>query len=113
MVPAVSPNVTAAVVDGSSVLLTPVQRMLIPPPMCAVAAVFPGAVQCLAFGEHQGREVGLLCTLNCSSAHCLGALRMTSRGNLGGGNLEFGCRLEPCVCSVTRVRGVEMVKVYL
>ena len=53
----VSSNGTAAVVDGSTVLLTPLQRALVPPPMCAVAAVFPQPVQCLAFGEHQGREV--------------------------------------------------------
>lgn len=53
----VSSNGTAAVVDGSTVLLTPLQRALVPPPMCAVAAVFPHPVQCLAFGEHQGCEV--------------------------------------------------------
>ena len=53
----VSESGTAAVVDGTNVLLTPVQRALVPPPMCAVAAVLPSPVQCLAFGGNQGREV--------------------------------------------------------
>ena len=53
----VSINGTAAVVDGSQVLLTPLQRAVVPPPMCAVAASFHGGVQCLAFGDHQGNEV--------------------------------------------------------
>ena len=56
----VSINGTAAVVDGAQVLLTPLQRELVPPPMCAVAVSFPQAVQCLAFGSHQGNEVGRL-----------------------------------------------------
>ena len=54
---AVSSNGTAAVIDGAQVLLTPLQRALVPPPLCAVAAVFPQPVQCLAFGQHQGHEV--------------------------------------------------------
>jgi hypothetical protein len=53
----VSNSGTAAVVDGATLLLTPLQRALVPPPMCAVAAVFPHPVQCLAFGTHQGHEV--------------------------------------------------------
>ncbi|DBA88250.1 hypothetical protein WJX77_011440 [Trebouxia sp. C0004] len=53
----VSRSGTAAVVDGATLLLTPLQRALVPPPMCAVAAVFPHSVQCLAFGTHQGHEV--------------------------------------------------------
>lgn len=53
----VSSSGTAAVVDGATLLVTPLQRALVPPPMCAVAAVFPHPVQCLAFGTHQGHEV--------------------------------------------------------
>lgn len=53
----VSNNGTAAVVDGNTVLINPLQRALVPPPMCAVALQFPGPVQCLAFGEHEGCEV--------------------------------------------------------
>ncbi|KAA6419594.1 MAG: elongator complex 1-like [Trebouxia sp. A1-2] len=53
----VSSSGTAAVVDGATLLLTPLQRALVPPPMCAVAAVFPHPMQCLAFGNHQGNEV--------------------------------------------------------
>ena len=53
----VSPKGTAAVVDGCQVLLTPLQRAVVPPPMCAVAATFHQPVQCLAFGEHAGHEV--------------------------------------------------------
>ena len=56
----VSDHGTAAVVDGGRVLITPLQRALIPPPMCAAAADFPGPVQCCAFGEHQGTQVCLL-----------------------------------------------------
>ncbi len=59
----VSDKGTAAVVDGDTVLLTPLQRALVPPPMCAVAVVFPAPVQCLAFGEHEGHEVGPLLQL--------------------------------------------------
>ena len=53
----VSRSGTAAVVDGCQVLLTPLQRALVPPPMCAVAAVFHQPVQCVAFGTHEGNEV--------------------------------------------------------
>ena len=53
----VSTKGTAAVVDGCQVLLTPLQRALVPPPMCAVAAVFHQPVQCVAFGDHEGNEV--------------------------------------------------------
>jgi hypothetical protein len=53
----VSSSGTAAVVDGATLQLTPLQRALVPPPMCAVAAVLPHPVQCLAFGNHQGHEV--------------------------------------------------------
>ena len=53
----VSSNGTAGVVDGWRVLLTPLQRALVPPPMCAVAAVFHQPVQCIAFGDHDGNEV--------------------------------------------------------
>lgn len=55
----VSSSGTAAVVDGCQVLLTPLQRALVPPPMCAVAAVFHQPVQCVAFGAHEGNEVCL------------------------------------------------------
>lgn len=48
---------TAAVVDGHQVLLTPLQRALVPPPICAVAAVFHQPVQCVAFGTQEGNEV--------------------------------------------------------
>ena len=57
MGPSVSSNGTAAVVDGCRVLLTPLQRTLVPPPMCAVAAIFHQPVQSVAFGNHQGNEV--------------------------------------------------------
>lgn len=53
----VSSKGTAGVVDGCRVLLTPLQRALVPPPMCAVAAVFSHPVQCVAFGNHDGNEV--------------------------------------------------------
>ena len=53
----VSTSGTAAVVDGCRVLLTPLQRALVPPPMSAVAADFHQPVQCIAFGNHQGNEV--------------------------------------------------------
>ena len=53
----VSSSGTAAVVDGATLLLTPLQRALVPPPMCAVAAIFSHPVQCLAFGTYQGHEV--------------------------------------------------------
>lgn len=53
----VSNKGTAAVVDGSQVLMTPLQRALIPPPMCAAAAHFAAPVQCCAFGQHEGNEV--------------------------------------------------------
>ena len=53
----VSTNGTAAVVDGCRVLLTPLQRALLPPPMCAVVAVYHQPVQCIAFGSHEGNEV--------------------------------------------------------
>ena len=66
MKPCVSNNGTAAVVDGATVLLTPLQRALVPPPMCSVAAVFPQAVQCLAFTEYLGDEVG--CYLSTAAA---------------------------------------------
>ena len=53
----VSNKGTAAVVDRSQVLISPLQRALIPPPMCAAAADFPAPVQCCAFGQHEGNEV--------------------------------------------------------
>lgn len=69
----VSEKGTAAVVDGSRVLLTPLQRVLVPPPMCAVAAVFPNAVQSLAFGEHEGCEVRAVTVLLACLFSCLQA----------------------------------------
>ena len=57
MTQSISPKGTAAVVDGTQVLLTPLQRTVLPPPMCAVAVTFQQPVQCLAFGSLDGTEV--------------------------------------------------------
>lgn len=54
----VSNRGTAVVVDGARLLVTPLQRALVPPPMCAAAADLPAPVQCCAFGQHNGNEVG-------------------------------------------------------
>lgn len=61
----VSNKGTAAVVDGARVLITPLQRALVPPPMCAAAADFAAPVQCCAFGEQNGNEVRLTAMLCC------------------------------------------------
>ena len=82
----VSDKGTAAVVDGGRLLVTPLQRALIPPPMCAAAADFPGPVQCCAFGEHEGDEVLLLQYLQGNNrqeqAMSFGVSSTCSLGNL-------------------------------
>ena len=45
---AVSALGTAAVIDGCQVLLTPLRRCVVPPPLCAVTARFQAPVQLLA-----------------------------------------------------------------
>ncbi|KAL4420046.1 hypothetical protein ABPG77_007485 [Micractinium sp. CCAP 211/92] len=70
--PTVSRRGTAVVVDGSTLLLTPLRHTVVPPPMCAAAAALPAPVSCLAvrdFGEDEAIAAvlsdGSLALLSC------------------------------------------------
>ncbi|KAL4852847.1 Elongator complex protein 1 [Chlorella vulgaris] len=52
----VSGRGTAVVVDGASLLLTPLRHTVVPPPMCAVTASLPAPVACLAIQDGEERE---------------------------------------------------------
>ena len=54
---AVSALGTAAVIDGCEVLLTPLRRCVVPPPLCAVTARFKAPVQLLALLDGAPSEV--------------------------------------------------------
>lgn len=42
---------TAIVVDGASLLLTPLRHTVVPPPLCAATAVLPAASACVAIRD--------------------------------------------------------------
>lgn len=74
MAAAVSERGTAAVIDGSSVLLTPFRHALVPPPLCAARVSLPVPAQAVAWGQTSGCEclaiahAAGLCVVRCVEA---------------------------------------------
>lgn len=63
---------TAAVVDGNRVRITPLRHAVIPPPMCAVTAMYSGTVMCCSFLNSSEKEVlaAVLCDGSVALVSC-------------------------------------------